>query len=254
MLPYIRPSSIRRFFEDRQIESTNSAVSAILSANVMDTGKRNVLVAHQYVAHRGSEPVLSESEIRPVGGTDAVDPALFHGFDYVALGHLHCPQYVSSSNIRYSGSPLKYSFDERHHEKAIIIADIGPKGSAVDIKSIPLAPMRDVREIRGPISELTDERIIDSGGREDYIHAIVTDDEAVFDAIGRIRSIYPRSVLSFDNSRTKAQTDFSAAARPSGKSPLELFCELYAEQNGKPPTAKQSGIIGGLIGGEDGAP
>ena len=103
-----------------------------------------MLVTHQFV----TGGVRSESEDITVGGTDNVDAAVFDGFDYVALGHLHGAQSIGRETLRYSGTPLKYSFSEKDQEKSITVVELGEKGS-VSISTLPLRPQRDMREVRG---------------------------------------------------------------------------------------------------------
>lgn len=108
MLPFIKPSHVRRFYENEMIESYTDAVKVAIEKMNIDKDKRNVLITHQFV----TGATRSESE-ETVGGTDNVDANVFDDFDYVALGHLHAPQYCANNKIRYSGTPLKYSFQRQ---------------------------------------------------------------------------------------------------------------------------------------------
>ncbi len=247
MLPFIKPSHVRRFFDDRTIENTHDAVAAVLSTANLDGNVKHVLIAHQFVSSNGYEPATCESESLSVGGTDAVDPSLFTGFDYVALGHLHGPQYVFREHIRYCGSPLKYSFDEARQNKSVTVVTIDHTGAPPAIQEVFFAPLRDVRVLKGTLAELTDETQISHEGRDDYIHIVLTDDNAGYDAIGKIRHVYPNSILSFDNTRTSTQSDFSQAVRSTEKRPTELFAALFGEQNGRAMTASQQRIIEKVI-------
>ena len=126
-------------------------MAAVLSTRELETNQRNILLAHQFVVSGDKQPELSDSEVMPVGGLDAVDASLFGAFDYVALGHLHRPQQIGSERIRYSGSPLKYSFSEARQPKSVTIIQLGAKGD-LEIEQHSLKPKRDLREIKGPLS------------------------------------------------------------------------------------------------------
>ena len=149
----------------------------MLNACAPDPARRNVLVAHQFVAGAA----VCESEEPSVGGVDSIDVSLFEGFDYVALGHLHSPQKVGRDTVRYAGSPLKYSFSEAHQHKAALFVTLGEKGS-VRFEAAPLTPRHDLRELRGSYMELTDRRAYDSTPTDDYLHITLTDEQDVPDA------------------------------------------------------------------------
>ncbi len=150
MLPFVKPANVRRFFEDSEIESYTDAVRAAVESMNVNTAERNVIITHQFVT--GAE--RSESEEISVGGSDNVDASVFDCFDYVALGHLHGAQSIGRETLRYSGTPLKYSFSEKDQTKAVTVVELGEKGR-VCVSSLPLAPRRDMREIRGTYAELT---------------------------------------------------------------------------------------------------
>ena len=150
LLPFIKPANVRRFYPDAVIESYTDALRCAVEHMNIEPSTRNVLVTHQFV----TGGVRSESEDITVGGTDNVDAAVFDGFDYVALGHLHGAQSIVRETLRYSGTPLKYSFSEKDQEKSITVVEMGEKGS-VSISTLPLTPQRDMREVRGTYDELT---------------------------------------------------------------------------------------------------
>lgn len=139
-----------------------------LTAMVQDVpkGRRNVAVAHAFL----TGGVESESERKFVGGSANVDAQLFNGFDYVALGHLHRPQKISAKNIRYAGSPLKYSFDEADHKKSVTIVELDAHGF-VDAHEKFLTPLHDVIVAEGQFNELKTRPTC-----EDYAQIILTDD------------------------------------------------------------------------------
>lgn len=146
LLPFVKPAVVRHVFEEEEINSYQDAVYAAVSHLEINPQVRNVLVAHQFV----TGAARCESEEILVGGLDNVDAAVFDDFDYVALGHIHSPQYVGRETIRYCGTPLKYSFSEAEQEKSVTVVELREKGQ-VEIQKLPIKPLREMRRIRGII-------------------------------------------------------------------------------------------------------
>lgn len=243
LLPFIRPADIRRYFPDENIENYTDAVKVAIDNMNVDFSERNILVTHQFVT--GAE--LSESEDIIVGGTDNVSGEVFDGFDYVALGHIHREQTVGKDNIRYCGTPLKYSFSEAKHIKSVTILDFNDKGN-IEYSKIPLTPFRDMREIRGTYYELTLKSSYESTNTEDYLHITLTDEEDIPDVIGKLRSIYPNIMkLDYDNLRTRGSGTVDAIENIESKSPFELFADLFKQQNNQDMSEEQEEIMRNLI-------
>ena len=243
LLPFIRPADIRRYFPDENIENYTDAVKVAIDNMNVDFSERNILVTHQFVT--GAE--LSESEDIIVGGTDNVSGEVFDGFDYVALGHIHREQTVGKDNIRYCGTPLKYSFSEAKNIKSVTILDFNDKGN-IEYSKIPLTPFRDMREIRGTYYELTLKSSYESTNTEDYLHITLTDEEDIPDAIGKLRSIYPNIMkLDYDNLRTRGSGTVDAIENIESKSPFELFADLFKQQNNQDMSEEQEEIMRNLI-------
>lgn len=243
LLPFVRPADIRRYFPDENIENYTDAVKVAIDNMNVDFNERNILVTHQFVT--GAE--LSESEDIIVGGTDNVSGEVFDGFDYVALGHIHREQTVGKDNIRYCGTPLKYSFSEAKHIKSVTILDFNDKGN-IEYSKIPLTPFRDMREIRGTYYELTLKSSYESTNTEDYLHITLTDEEDIPDAIGKLRSIYPNIMkLDYDNLRTRGSGTVDAIENIESKSPFELFADLFKQQNNQDMSEEQEEIMRNLI-------
>lgn len=231
MLPYIKPSIVRRHFPDRQIASYSEAVAAALSPAELDEEKRNILIAHQFV----TGATVSESEEIYVGGSENISTDLFDGFDYVALGHIHGPQNMGRPTLRYSGTPLMYSFSEAGHKKSVTVVDMGPKGH-IDISELFLNPSRVMREIKGPYKELMRRENYEGTKRDDYIRVILTDDQEEPEAMRKLRNVYPNLMrLDYDNKRTRAakRMDFDLDIKVK-KNENELLGEFFEKQNGKP--------------------
>lgn len=243
LLPFVRPADIRRYFPDENIENYTDAVKVAIDNMNVDFSERNILVTHQFVT--GAE--LSESEDIIVGGTDNVSGEVFDGFDYVALGHIHREQTVGKDNIRYCGTPLKYSFSEAKNIKSVTILDFNDKGN-IEYSKIPLTPFRDMREIRGTYYELTLKSSYESTNTEDYLHITLTDEEDIPDAIGKLRSIYPNIMkLDYDNLRTRGSGTVDAIENIESKSPFELFADLFKQQNNQDMSKEQEEIMRNLI-------
>lgn len=243
LLPFIRPADIRRYFPDENIENYTDAVKVAIDNMNVNFNERNILVTHQFVT--GAE--LSESEDIIVGGTDNVSGEVFDGFDYVALGHIHREQTVGKDNIRYCGTPLKYSFSEAKHIKSVTILDFNDKGN-IEYSKIPLTPFRDMREIRGTYYELTLKSSYESTNTEDYLHITLTDEDDIPDAIGKLRSIYPNIMkLDYDNLRTRGSGTVDAIENIESKSPFELFADLFKQQNNQDMSEEQEEIMRNLI-------
>lgn len=244
LLPFVKPAHVRRWFPDADIESYTDAVAEAVAHMDIDTAARNVLVTHQFV----TGGTRSGSEELSVGGTDNVDSGVFAPFDYVALGHLHGAQHIGRETIRYAGSPLKYSFSEARQHKSVTVVTLGEKGD-VQVRTAALTPLRELREIRGSYDELTARSFYEhTTYRSDYLHLILTDEQDVFDAMSRLRTIYPYLMtLDYDNARTRAAGGMSVPAETERRTPLELFEALYQRQNHQPMSDVQRAYIAQLM-------
>lgn len=244
LLPFLRPAHVRPFFPDDDIPDYTAAMRRVIDACDIDPARRNVAIAHQFVTCGAAEPDRSDSELS-LGGIDNVDVSVFDAFDYVALGHIHRPQRIGRDTIRYSGSLLKYSASEIRYPKSAPLVTLGAKGD-IDIELVSLVPVRDMREIKGPLEELvSDETIaaLDEGERNDYVHVVLTDEFAPIDALSALRAVYPNVMsISFDNARTAAaEKAFGSSTLEDAEEldPMELFERFYREQNGGGLTAAQ---------------
>ena len=160
LLPFLKPGDVRRYFPDVEIgDDYSAALRAVLGACEVDANARNVVLSHQLVTVYGVSPDRADDEIK-LGGIDNVDVSVYDAFDYVALGHVHRPQRVGRDTVRYSGSPLKYSFSEARYNKSVVLVDLGKKapgdaaGACVSTELIPFEPLHDVREVRGALGTL----------------------------------------------------------------------------------------------------
>ena len=232
LLPFIKPAQVNRFrAEEDKITGYDEAVRSVLEASPIDTGKRNILLAHQFITAGETEPRRSDSENISVGGVDNVDASAFAAFDYVALGHLHGPQHIGRDTVRYSGSPLKYSFSEVNHNKSVTLVDLKEKGK-IELEFLHLSPLRELREIKGPLEALLQAGRSESEGREDFIRAIITDEADLYNPLEDLRSVYP-NIMALELAKYNKGSNDSSLAGAGGDishfTPLELFRDFYEE-------------------------
>ena len=229
MLPYFDPAMARDAMNDPSIEGFGGAYKAVLDdiRQRMDPAARQILVAHCFVA--GSSVSDSESPLY-IGGSGEVDAGLFAGFHYVALGHLHAPQYPRPF-IRYAGSPLKYSFDEEHQRKSVSLVQLTDK---LSVKDIPVTGVRDVRTVTGTLEELLAQSSGDTH-RDDFIYAYLTDEGPVFEPMARLREGYP-NILGLESNWLTSSTvnverrDLRESLRKQGtSSDFTIFSSFLAQ-------------------------
>lgn len=243
LLPFLKPATVRHVFEGEEIESFQDALRTAAAHMEVDESKRNVLVAHQFVTGASR----CESEEISVGGLDNVDASLFDAFDYVALGHIHSPQHVGRETVRYCGTPLKYSFSEAEQVKSVTLVELGEKGN-VNLRKIPLLPLRDMRKIRGTYLEVTALPFYRETNTKDYIQVTLTDEEDIPDGMQKLRVIYPNLMrLQYDNRRTREERLAESSGDAGQKSELELFEEFYELQNNQPMGDSQKEFVEKII-------
>ena len=243
LLPFLKLVQVKRFYPEDEIASWTDAIRTVIEHMDIDVSKRNILLAHQFVTGAAT----CESEEINVGGADNVDAEVFALFDYVALGHLHGPQSITRSTIRYCGSPLKYSFSEAIQTKSVSVVECGGKGN-VSVKEIPLIPKRDMREIRGKYLEVTSRDFYRNLNTDDYYRITLTDEDDQLDVIGKLRVLYPNLMrLDYDNTRTRTESSVTGVSDASQYTPIQLFDMLYEEQNGQPISDMQRAFLNDLI-------
>ena len=244
MLPFVKPAMVRAVFLDEADDIKDYTDACRVAVEHMDVDEKvtNILVAHQFV----TGAVRSESE-ENVGGLDNVDVSVFDSFDYVALGHIHGPQKVGRETVRYCGTPLKYSLSEANHTKSVAVVDI-PENKKIEIRTVPLVPMHELREVKGTFDELMDRRNYEGTAVDDYLYVVLTDEDDVPDALGKLRTVYPNVMkLGYDNTRTRVTQTIDDGAVLEGKKPIDLFGELYEKQNNKEMSDEQRSFVQDII-------
>lgn len=227
LLPYVKRGVIKHYLK-QDISTMQEAVAELLKKTDVNEKERNVMITHYFVTNQGQAPLLSDSEtIVNVGGIDNVEAGLFCAFSYTALGHIHGSQKIGEGEVYYSGSPLKYSFSEVHHKKGVNIVELKELGH-VEVKRHLLNPQRDLRKIKGELQTLLKEEIYSQANTADYLYVELTNEEELFDPIGKLRSIYPNVCqLQFrKNNITKEQIQL-ATQNIRKKTTDSLFEEFY---------------------------
>lgn len=245
MIPFIKPVNVEACMPGSRFDSYTDAMAAVVGQCGVDRSIRNVAVVHQFITNAR----VAGSERKTIGGLDNIDAGVFDSFDYVALGHLHCAQKCGSDKIRYSGTPLKYSFSEINDDKSVTIVDLANKGN-VSVRTVGLTPLHEWRDVRGTFGELVAEASYRNNPYlDDYTRITLTDETDVVDALGKLRNIYTRLMeLQYDNSRTRNAESFTDLCLQShNKTPRDFVGGLFKYQNGKELSSEQSAYVNGLI-------
>lgn len=244
LLPFVKASQVKHFFPEEKIETYEDAVKTVIAHARIDTAERNVLVAHQFVAGGGADPVPSGSESMAtlnVGTIERIGAECFDAFDYVALGHIHSPQRVGRETVRYAGSPLKYSLSEVHNEKSMPLVTFGEKGD-VSVELIPIRPLRDMRHLKGKLSQLLEGKNIVSP--EDYIYVTLTDETPVNDAMGIFQRYYKNTMkIMYDNVHTREVERMEPAGSVQEKGWGELVTDFYRMMYGCDISEEELGLM-----------
>ncbi len=244
MLPFIKPAHVRRYYPDTEINSYTDAIKIATDNMNVDTSKRNLIITHQFVT--GAD--RTESEDISVGGSDNVDVSVFDAFDYVALGHIHRAQKCTRDTVRYSGTPLKYSFSEANDIKTVTLVDFKSKNDIL-LDFIELKPLRDLKEIKGKYDDIMQKSFYeDTTYQSDYMHITLTDEEDIPNAVGKLHTVYKNLMkLDYDNKRTRINAALDTDFDVETKSPLTLFAEFFALQNNNELSDEQKDYMQALI-------
>lgn len=243
-LPFVKASQVRRYYPEAEINSYADAVREVLTQAQIDPDARNILVAHQFVSGKDVDPELGGSEsvmTQHVGTVEKIGYDCFDAFNYVALGHIHSSQSVGRTEIRYAGSPLKYSLSEagsvkeipdgtreRDGAKQVPIVTIDGEGH-VEIEFEQLKPMRDLVHVRGAFADIIKQENLEAD-TQCFLYATLTDEEIVPNAMQILREYYPNAVhLDYDNSRTRGNSHTDVVRQTQSRSYEELIGDFYRE-------------------------
>jgi len=233
LLPFIKPIDVRKYYPDMKVDSYQKAMEIVIEHSMMNKEERNILLCHQFIT--GGQ--ISDSEVFAIGTLDNINHQVFDDFDYVALGHLHHPQHVGREEVRYSGSPLKYSLSEVKSNKSITVIEIKEKGN-IQIEKIPLKPLHDLREIKGLFKD-----IMDMPYSEDFVSISLTDDFVIPDAYLSLMTNYP-NMIQFRILKQNEVVEQQDLENIENKSVLDLFVDFYRGQNNdQQPSIEQMTLL-----------
>ena len=244
MLPFLKPFHLKHLMDGKEYENINGSndmMEWILSRENIDKSKKNILLAHQYVMDGGEKPSICDSEnisLNSVGTLDGIDVNLFEDFDYVALGHLHRPQAIGKETIRYSGTPLKYSFSEVDDKKSVVIIDT----EDMKIELVQLHPLREMKILEG-----TFEEVMNMEPSDDIIKVELKDENTIISPMEQIKQRFNNAIaLEFINKYKPFPKDKPIKIKEDA-SHYELFSLFFEEQNERGMTEEEGKYIEDLM-------
>ncbi len=261
LLPFLKPGWLRPLLPEGSAFSYEEAVRFLLSREKIDSGRRNVILSHQFYTAGQSEPETCDSEIAVAmaGGLDKIDISVLDAFDYAALGHLHGSQKVGRLSARYCGTPYKYSVSEEHHHKAVTVVELGKKGEEPQLRFLPLSGLQDVRRLRGTLEEVLEAaesaapspsagQPSVSGVCHDFVSVTITDEQEPYRIRERLEERYDHLLeLRVDNARTRARMAESGTENDPAPEPMEAFRQFYETVNHTPLPEEGERIMKRLI-------
>lgn len=234
LIPFVKPVHVKHFCPEEEIRDYTDAFRVIIEKMEKNDERRNVVLSHQFV--KGA--LESGSEELTIGGLGEVDASVFDGFDYVALGHIHGAQRAGSDRIRYSGTPLKYSFSEAGQKKSVTVIELKEKGN-IDIQTVELKPRKDVVVLRGTFDELCQDAVVREN-KNHLVKLVLTDEVERVNGFYKLRMLYPELLqMSYDNARTQGKSGHFNPAEEKEMRPEQLFEQFYEEMNHKHLTSAQ---------------
>ncbi len=237
-IPYTDPATVRHCHAvdvTSHDEALNHLVDLIHASR--DRSIPAVAIAHCFLA--GGEGSESERPLA-IGGVEYVTPQLFSDFSYTALGHLRGPQFCHAETIRYSGSPLKYSFSEEQQKKSVTLVDLSEEGN-VSIEKIAINPIRDMRTLQGSLEDIL------AAGRgdpccDDYLRIQLTDTHAILDVMNKLRDVYP-NVLHLERPGLVTRCSVRAERERLQRGELSMFRDFYRQVTGDELSDEQNRIV-----------
>ena len=239
MLPFVKPSHVKNVFEVSDLANYNDAIAYYLSKQTLDKNYKNVLITHQFV---GGNSKVSDSEVPlSVGGSEIIDAHVFDDYDYVALGHLHAPQKVSRETMRYSGSLMRYSFDEVKQNKSIVIVDT--EDMSIDFHT--LHPSCTLMRYEGTFEEFMNPDFISK--KDDFLSFELKDTTLIPHAIDQLRVLYPY-LLQITYAHLKKEHQSVSVSRDIKQEDLPtLFSHFYKEMKNMDLNDEQIKIVNELL-------
>ncbi|MBA3524012.1 MAG: exonuclease SbcCD subunit D C-terminal domain-containing protein [Geodermatophilaceae bacterium] len=262
-LPYLEPDTARRALGAPAGSGHAGVLGAALDAVRADlatraVGTRSVVLAHalvvpwqapQEMAAESSVEVCDSERSLAVGGVQTAPSALFDGVDYVALGHLHgCQQPdVDRPWLRYSGSPLAYSFSEARQRKSVLLVDLGPDGLCA-VQRIVLPVPRALATLTGRIEEL----LVDPAHARhasDWLQVVLTDDVRPQDPMRRLQTRFPHAVsVQWQPACAPVPDSLSPATRRPGRDDLATAADFVVWVRNSVPSDTERELLGRALG------
>ncbi|MFT6268836.1 MAG: exonuclease SbcD [Alphaproteobacteria bacterium] len=237
-IPYTDPEMVRNF-SGKDLSSYDDAHTYLVNkiSHIKSSKQANVLISHCFID--GAEESDSERPLS-IGGSDRVSYQPCEAFDYVALGHLHAPQYKGAQHIRYSGSILKYSFSEQHQKKGVTLVELDEKGTA-KTTLLPLVPLRNMRVIEGILANIIAQGMIDPH-KQDYLLIRMTDRQAILEPMAKLREVYP-NVLQLEKPGMLTTRDQITSREKLKRGELDMFRDFFVQVSGQTMTSEQDSAI-----------
>ena len=245
LLPYFEPFEAREYFEDSTLTTHNSATKRVIDEiyKNIDMSKTNILVAHTFVS--GGLETDSEREIS-VGTVENVAVEIFEKFDYVALGHLHNPNAIKEERIKYSGSPMAYSFSEATQTKGMRLVELTKEIFTEEF--ISLEQKRKLHNISTTYEEVFTKVFQQNFDcKNDYFSMELSGMEGVTDPLPRIKEYYPNTLILKQKRNNNSDSEIKFDKEMFTKSPLELIEGFYNEQTGSELTVGQKRVLVNII-------
>lgn len=253
-VPYLEPEVVRHALDADK--SHASVLEAAMDRVRADIGERRreaasrgelapraVVMAHAFIT--GGLPSDSERDVS-VGGVADAPAQVFDGVDYVALGHLHAPQEIAATaglTVRYSGSPLPYSFSEEEQHKSVTIVDVSADGT-VSVELVPTPVPRRLRTITGDLDDLlADPDLADA--HDCWVRAIVTDARRPERPMDRLRERFPHTLELIWQPHVDGRPLDADRPRiePTGTDPADIVTGFVEHVTGQPPTDAEVELI-----------
>lgn len=250
LFPFMKPGYVRQLLKAEKADyqdTYDGAFRAVLEREAIDPSERNVILCHQFFVSRTGAPDTCESEtaVLTAGGLDEIGTSALDLFDYAALGHIHGPQKAGREDVRYCGSPYKYSVSEEHHQKSIVMAELAKKGDPVSLTFLPLSGIQDVRSIRGTLQEVLSQA--EEPSCHDFVRITLTDEKEPAYFREQLREHYDHILeIRIDNTRTRES--LKEEGEPvTVLSPMEAFRRFFSMVQKSEMTQEEEAFMEQLI-------